>query len=321
MTQAIVKSTRQMLEDRLPKMLALIPESDKPRFQQAAMAVCLSPNLSECTQESIMSSIYYCFRWGIVPDPAFKQVYIIPFRDRGQAKAQPILGYNGLIDLARNADPSLEVRTGCVYANDGFTYRDGTKQELEIHTPHWLAGMEPGELLFSWCAYKTASQSEPSLVVVPAKTLNALRAKQGGRGFSPWADAESFPAMCEKTAIRRAAKKWSLAPHTDAGRKLREALSDDDRADTGELPDIDVSMAPSGADQPRKIGMAAVAEAVAGRDAATGRRATEADSDAPATEAARFVPSDAEKAQIQSEEMESVVTDAQSRSRSKSKTA
>lgn len=233
--QQIQRSSKQLLDLRLPNMLSVVPESERDRFKLAAYAVCLNSAYHDCTPESVLSSIFYCFRWGLVPDPAMKQVYIVPFKDKGVKKAQPILGYNGLIDLARNADPSLVVRTGCVFDNDDFHFTDGTERSLMIYKPHWIKGELPGRLLFSWCSYKVSSQSIFETVVVPAAKLEALRdKKKDSGGATTWGNPENYPAMCEKTAIRQAAKKWTLAPHTEAGKRLRQAVTDDELIEQNE---------------------------------------------------------------------------------------
>jgi hypothetical protein len=66
------------------------------------------------------------------------------------------------------------------------------------------------------------------------------------RGNTPW--ATNFPPMAEKTAILRSGKKWTLAPHSDSGKRLREVMSvseDDD------LPELDTRDEREAAEQPQ----------------------------------------------------------------------
>lgn len=240
MSTAIVKRAREIVAERMEAMLAVVPAALHTRFRQAAIAISMSKGIAECTPESVASSVFYCARWGMIPDPALRQMCIIPFREKGVPTAKPILMYNGLIDLARNADPSLLVRTGCVYDNDEFRIREGSVRSLEVTSPHWLRGEAPGTLLFSWCAWRTSSQPEMDMVFVPAAELVALKNRaieKSWNGQTPWRD--NLPAMCEKTAIRRASRRWTLSPNSEAGRRLREVANLND--DEGELPDIEIN--------------------------------------------------------------------------------
>jgi recombinational DNA repair protein RecT len=164
-----------------------------------------------------------------VPDPVLRQAYIVPFK----GKATVILGYNGVIDLARNAEPGLEVRTGVIYDNDDYVYRDGLEPVFEVSRYHWHKGESPGDLVFSYCIYRLPHQQKPTMVVVPRHKLDAIAAS---KHKSPWNDPDSFPAMCEKTAIKRAAKLWTLSPNKKETVAFREAINRIDEADPADLP-------------------------------------------------------------------------------------
>jgi phage RecT family recombinase len=248
-----------LLKSRMDAMLRVVPESERDRFREAAIGVGMSKSIADCTPESVASAIYYCFRWGFAPDPGMRQVAIVPFREKGVKSAKPILMYNGLIDLARNADPSLQLRTGIVYDNDDYEFVDGTTRRLTIKYPHWLKGEQPGTPLFSWCAYRTKHQAETETVIVPFPELDTLRKRaieKSYNGNTPW--DEEFGAMSEKTAIRRASKKWTFAPYSEAGRRLREAVAADDGE--GELPEVSSEI--GGDDERPATGTAAVAKAL-----------------------------------------------------------
>jgi recombination protein RecT len=229
--QLVRQTPKELVVSRLPKMLEALPKDAIQRFKQAALAVVMNPNVADCTPESVASAVYACARLNLIPDPVLKQAYIIPFKK----KATVVLGYPGLIDLARRACPGLEVNTGVVYDNDDYTLTGGKNPDLLIRKYHWQKGEEPGEVAFSFGTFKSPEASDYTLVVVPRYKLDAIAAAKGGNG-SPW--LTNFPEMAEKTAIRRMSRLWTLSPERrEDARRFREALAIDE---ADELPAMEV---------------------------------------------------------------------------------
>lgn len=229
-------STKDLVAQRLPRMLEALGTKQEGmliRFKQAAMGVALSPNVSQCDPESVAAAIYASARLNLIPDPVLKQAYVVPFK----GKAQLILGYPGLIELARRACPGLILHTGVVYDNDDAEIREGTEQRVIIRKSHWQKGEKPGNLICSFCAFKSPQASDYSTVIVPRYKLDDLAAAKGGR-FSPW--TTNFPEMSEKTAIRRASRLWSMAAETNeaAYRVFREALAVDESDELPPCPEV-----------------------------------------------------------------------------------
>lgn len=234
----IVKApTKDIIKARLPQMLVTLPKSLHERFKQAAIAVSMTPNIADCDPNSVASAIYGCARLNLIPEvggsAVLKQAYIIPFKK----KATIVLGYPGLIDLARRACPGLELFTGVVYANDDYTLLGGTKTELIIRRFHWQNDEAPGELIFSYCVFKAPEASGFTTVIVPRYKLDELAASKRRPGSStPW--DTNFPEMCEKTGIRRAARLWTLSPdRRDDAARFREALAVDESDELPPMPD------------------------------------------------------------------------------------
>lgn len=229
-TQALARKTpKEIITARLPKMLSAMPAHMHERFRQAAISVAMQPAVADCTPESVASAVYACARLNVYPDPVLKQAYIIPFK----GKAQLILGYPGLIELARRACPGLQLHTGVVYENDEHRIIQGTRNEVVITKAHWQKDENPGELIFAYCAYKTPEASDYETVIVPRYKLEELKGQKVRPGSqSPW--VTNFAEMSEKTAIRRAARFWTLsAEHTAHSARFREALAVDE---SDELP-------------------------------------------------------------------------------------
>lgn len=256
---------KALIERRMEKMMAALPsKKEAERFRQAALAVAMAPSIAECEPQSVYSAVYACFRMNIVPDPVLKEVFIVPFKK----KATLVLGYPGVLKLARNADPGLSVRTGTVYENDDYVLEEGLYQTFSISKRWWQKRdkegnpTQPGFVEFCYCVYKFPG-ADPQLVIVPYADLHELanKSKAGNRAGTPWHD--HFAAMGEKTAIKRAAKLWTMqAERREEAATFKEAMRLDE-ADPEDIPE-----APGGdeldgfgdlAEGERSIGSAAVA--------------------------------------------------------------
>lgn len=233
-TNALATTTpKALIEQRMEKMLAALPsKKEADRFRQAALAVAMTPSIAECEPQSVYSAVYACFRLNIAPDPVLKEVFIVPFKK----KATLVMGYPGVLKLARNADPGLSVRTGTVYENDDYVLEEGLEQRFRITKRWWQKRdkegnpMQSGFVEFCYCVYKFPG-SEPQLVVVPFADLDELAtsSKAGNRPGTPWHD--HFAAMGEKTAIKRAAKLWTMqAERREEAAAFKEAMRLDEAA-------------------------------------------------------------------------------------------
>lgn len=218
-TALVQKSTKELVVSKLPAMVKAMPKAMVERFKQAAISVAMTPNIAACNPESVAAAIYACARLQVYPDPVLKQAYIVPFKGR----ATIVLGYPGLIELARRACPGLAVHTGVVYANDEYELVGGTDTRVVIRKYHWQREELPGEILFAYCAFKAPEASDYTTVVVPRYKLDAIADSKGNVWKSNYAE------MAEKTAIRRAAKFWSLsAERAEDARRFRDALAIDE---------------------------------------------------------------------------------------------
>jgi phage RecT family recombinase len=220
---------RSAVQAQMTAMVKALPQDEETqrRFQQAALAIASDRNLSDATPESVVRTIYQCARLALIPDPILQQAYIIPFRNNGRKEATLIVAYKGLMELARRAEPKLFVETGTVYENDKYMLNTGLRPTFQIVSQWWEEHDEPGNPVFSYCISNMPDQ-EKRLVIVSAKEGVAM-AKQSRGGYQkgrPWFD--HFTAMCEKTAVRRSAKLWSLSPSRKETKALLEAVAVDE---------------------------------------------------------------------------------------------
>jgi recombination protein RecT len=228
---ALALRPAELVRDNIDKIVRTIPAQNaiiQRRFRDAAIAVAGDQLLARCDPGSVLRCIAQCARLGLVPDPVLKLVYLVPFG----GKAQIVLGYGGLIDLATRADPSLRVTPGVVYDNDDYILEEGLTTVFKIVKRHWQKGEEPGNPVFFYCVTQSRN-AEPHLTIVPTTETDKLADK--AREGSLWKTKDGYISMGLKTPIRRAAKLWVINPErADEAARLREAVA----LDEGEAPSI-----------------------------------------------------------------------------------
>lgn len=184
------------LEQALPRMSSLSPER---LMRTAIMAAEKTPKILECTMPSIVSSTVTAAVIGLEVDGVTGQGFLVPFKDKGVAKCQFMMGYKGYPTIA--ARSGMSIRSGVVREGDAFDFDEG-----EGWLKHKKAGDPSKPVTWAW-AILDADGRRPVVKVMSRKELNQLRDKSraSDSGFSPWKDENGpgFPAMCEKSAIRR----------------------------------------------------------------------------------------------------------------------
>jgi len=137
-----------MLEKSLPRMLKMLPSQfDTPakreRFAQILLSLARNPKIAQCTALSVMAGMFQCGRLGLYPDPVLQYIHFVPFYNSkiGKKEATIIVGYKGLIELARRSGVVIKA-VSVVYANDLFEYRLTNLEQKLDHTPWWATGCD-----------------------------------------------------------------------------------------------------------------------------------------------------------------------------------
>lgn len=188
-------------------------------------ATSRTPKLLECTQTSLLSSVMQAAQLGLEPGGPLGHAYLVPFSnkvdDKWITECQLIVGYRGLIDLARRSGQIDSIEARCVYERDKFRVAYGLIQVLE-HEP-FMDG-DAGKLV---CVYAIARVKGglPQVEVMTKSQVDGIKAmsKTGSKNFGPW--KEHYEEMARKTVVRRICKYLPLTV------ELAEAIEADERAD------------------------------------------------------------------------------------------
>lgn len=164
-----------------------------------------NPLLAQCTPESFVASVIQCAALGLEPGGVLGHVYLVPFwnNQSGQYECQAMLGYRGMILLARNSGEVSSLNVRAVYDCDSFEVTQGTTESI-VHKPNFT---DPkfGNLKYLMAVYAVALLKDGATQHVIVSRLDIERAKMrsqtGKKNNGPW--ASDYEAMALKTAIRR----------------------------------------------------------------------------------------------------------------------
>lgn len=201
---------KDILQQEWHKISAVIPKqvSQERMFQLAVSAYNQTPELAKCTPVSVLSCILKCAALGVEPSAVdnLGRAYILPYNNRktGCTEAQMILGYKGMIDLARRSGEIQDISARAVYEGDFFEYEFGLNEQLK-HIPAQDNERTPNKLthVYMVCHFKDGGHY---IDVMTRSQVNAIRSrsKSGSSAYSPW--STDYEAMACKTVIRRAFK-------------------------------------------------------------------------------------------------------------------
>ena len=222
--------------------------------------ISANPKLAECSRPSLMQGAMTIASLGLMTDSVLGEAYLIPFKDKqGIQHAQVVIGYKGLLTLARRSGQISSIEVDLIHENDQVVYRKGDVSELKIE-PNWL---DPGEIIgvYAIARFKDGSAQR---VVMCRREVDAIRDSGNSRNNPVW--KSHYGEMMKKTGLRRLAKYLPLtAEHAP---EIAEAVGDALEAE--ERTDGVWSVAPADAAEPKSPERSRLAQATDAYDRDTG---------------------------------------------------
>lgn len=215
---AVTKVSDLLWNDEAKMRLQLVAASHmKPERMMRLIsgAIRTTPKLAECDPMSLLGGLMTCAGLGLEPNTIMGHAYLIPFKNgkKGITEVQLVVGYKGLIDLARRSGHITSISAHVHYSDDElWEYREGTSACLD-HVP----GPQEGQKLHAY-AITTFRDGGHAYVVLPwSKVMKIRDGSQGwqtavrfnNKAKSPWSTHED--EMAKKTAIRALAKYLPLS--------------------------------------------------------------------------------------------------------------
>lgn len=188
----------------------------------AQIAATTTPALAKCDVASLVGAIGQCAQMGLEPNTVLGHAYLVPFKtkrkdasgaERWVNSVQVIIGYKGLIDLARRSGQIVSIASHEVCEADHFELVYGIDEKL-VHTP---AMGERGDVIGFYAVAKLKDGGY-AFEFMTARQVQQIRdnsqgwqqaVKYGKQATHPW--SAYFVEMGRKTVIRRLAKYLPLS--------------------------------------------------------------------------------------------------------------
>ncbi len=198
----------------------------------AQIAATTTPALAKCDVASLVGAIGQCAQMGLEPNTVLGHAYLVPFNtkrkdsngnDRWVNSVQVIIGYKGLIDLARRSGQIISIAAHEVRENDHFELVYGLDEKLN-HTPSMG---ERGDVIGFYAVAKLKDGGH-CFEFMSRHQVEKIQAAANAKNKSPskvW--DEHFVEMGRKTVIRRLAKYLPLSV------EFQKAVALDNMAEAG----------------------------------------------------------------------------------------
>lgn len=201
-------TVQQYLERMKPQIALALPKHMTPeRMARVALTtIRTNPKLLGCSMASIMAAVMQAAQLGLEPG-LLGHCYIIPYG----SEATFIIGYKGMIDLARRSGniKSIDVRE--VFANDEFSvkYNIGGVDEI-THVP-WFCkdGITAPGALRGCYSVAHFNDGGSHFHYMPTSQIEEHRGRSKAKSSGPW--VTDYIEMCKKTVVRSAWKWWPLS--------------------------------------------------------------------------------------------------------------
>lgn len=187
--------------------------------RDAITAIRQTPQLAECDAPSVLGSLMTCAQLGLRPG-VLGHAYLLPFWDSkaGHRRAQLVIGYQGLVELAHRSGQIKSLIARTVYENDLFEIDYGLDDRL-VHKP--TMNGPKGRPVAYYAVAKFNSGGHAFYVMShyemeEYRDNHATAKTRDGRVVGPWRD--HFEGMAHKTCVRQLAK-W-MPKSTDLGRAI-----------------------------------------------------------------------------------------------------
>ena len=178
-----------LVQRMAPAIAKALPRHVSPDRMSRIVTTALrtTPKLAECTPASFLGCVMQLAQLGLEPNTPLGHAYLIPRvnRKQGFTYCTQIIGYQGMIDIARRSGMVSNVYAYAVREGDEFAYQLGTERSVR-HVPSEERGREERKLTHVYAVAKYASGGDPDFIVLTQEKIEARR-KRSSASSGPWA--------------------------------------------------------------------------------------------------------------------------------------
>lgn len=184
-----------------------------PRFISSIVsAVNANSQLSQCTNQSILSGALLGESLNLSPSPQLGQYYLVPFNDREKGKvAQFQLGYKGYIQLAIRSGQYKKLNVLAIKEGELIKF-DPLNEEIEARLIEDEEAREEAETVGYYAMFEYTNGFRKAIYWSKKKMeAHAMKYSMGYRakkGYTFW--EKDFDGMAYKTMLRQLISKWGI---------------------------------------------------------------------------------------------------------------
>lgn len=197
-TQAKGKTIDDLLKQMAPAMSEALPKHmSVDRLSRLAMTtIRTNPALKEADMGSLLGAVMQSAQLGLEPG-LMGHCYLLPFKNKnkGITEVQFIIGYKGMIDLARRSGHIKSIYAHAVYSNDEFEYQLGLNADL-IHKP---AMENRGDFIGAY-AVAHFKDGGYQFEFMSKSDIDKRKGRSKASKFGPW--VTDYDEMAKKTVVR-----------------------------------------------------------------------------------------------------------------------
>ncbi|TDQ35246.1 recombination protein RecT [Aureibacillus halotolerans] len=213
-----------------PKIESALPNHiNADRMGRIALTtIQQNPALLECTIPSLLGATLQAAQLGLEPG-LIGHCYFVPFnnkkkgpngKDVWQKEVTFIIGYKGMIDLARRSGHIESIYAQAVYSNDEFEYEFGLDPKL-VHKPS-LSDRGDFFAVYGVAKYKDGGFH---IEVLGKDEIEKIRKRSKGGEKGPW--VTDYEEMAKKTVVRRMFKYLPISIEVQQGAAQDETIRKD----------------------------------------------------------------------------------------------
>ena len=202
-------------KDQIAKVLPRHLTADRIA-KVAVSALMKTPALLECSMDSVYLAIHQSSQLGLEPSGPLGHAYLVPY---GKT-CQLIIGYRGMIDLARRSGQIKSIEAHIVHDGDTFDLAFGLDPKL-VHIPNLES---EGAFKFVYAVAKLTDGGLQFEVMTKPQIDKIKNASKAGRS-GPWVD--HYEEMARKTVVRRLFKYLPMSV------EMADALDREDERESG----------------------------------------------------------------------------------------
>ena len=218
--QAGQPTVQDLLEKLKPQIRRALPKTmTADRFARIVMTTLrTNPALMKADPQSLMAAVMLSAQLGLEPGP-LGHAYLVPYK----REVTFIIGYKGIIDLARRSGEIRSIEAREVREGDLFEYEFGLEPKLR-HIP------ADGERGAATHYYGVAHFKDGGhyFEVLPVSEVEKYRKRSAAGSKGPW--QTDYAAMAKKTVIRR------MAPYLPLSTEAAQAIDADEGLVGSDLP-------------------------------------------------------------------------------------